>query len=132
MSIVLSNFRNLNKQLKRKPYSIHKINEILLELEVFHYPMSLNLSMGYYHIWIRKNTSNLCTIILPRGKYHYKCLTTVPVNSPDILQQNTKYLYHGFEFIHAYIDDPFIYKNILDISCIAVVINPKNTEGKRN
>ena len=31
----LSNFRNLNKKLKRKPYPIPKINEMLLKLEGF-------------------------------------------------------------------------------------------------
>ena len=31
----LSNFRNLNKQLKPKPYPMLKINKMLLELEVF-------------------------------------------------------------------------------------------------
>ena len=38
----LSNFRNLNKQLKRKPYPMPKINEMLLKLEGFQYAMSLD------------------------------------------------------------------------------------------
>ena len=41
------------------------INEILLKLEGFQYAMSLDLNMGYYHIHISNNTSNLCTIIMP-------------------------------------------------------------------
>ena len=35
------------------------INEMLLKLEGFHYYTSLDLNMGYYHIQLRKNTSNL-------------------------------------------------------------------------
>ena len=31
-----------------------KINEMLLKLEGFQYAISLDLNMGYYHIWIRK------------------------------------------------------------------------------
>ena len=42
-----------------------KTNEMLLELEGFQYAMSLDLNMGYYHIRLRTNASNLCTIILP-------------------------------------------------------------------
>ena len=38
----LSEFRNLNKQLKQKPYPMPKINEILLELEGFQYATSLD------------------------------------------------------------------------------------------
>ena len=66
---LLSDLRNLNKQLKQKPYPMHKTNEILLELEVFQYAPSLDLNMGYYHIRISKNASNLYTIILSWGKY---------------------------------------------------------------
>ena len=29
-------------------------------------------------------------------------------NSPDIFQQKMNDLYHGFEFIHAYIDDNLV------------------------
>ena len=46
----LSDFRNLNKQLKQKPYPMPKTNEILLKLEGFQYDTSLDLNMGYYHI----------------------------------------------------------------------------------
>ena len=44
-----------------------KINKMLLKLEGFQYATSLNLKMIYYHIQLSYNTSNLCTIILPRG-----------------------------------------------------------------
>ena len=93
----LSDFRNLNKQLKRKPYPMSKINEMLLKLEGFQDATSLGLNMGYYHILLYKNTSNLCTNFLPWGKYHYKRLTMVVANSPDILQQKMNDLFHVFE-----------------------------------
>ena len=43
-------FTDLNKKLKRKPYTMAKINEMLLKLEVFKYDTSLDLDMAYYHI----------------------------------------------------------------------------------
>ena len=46
----ISDFRNLNKQLKRKPYPMPKINEMLLKLEDFQYATSLDLNTGYYKI----------------------------------------------------------------------------------
>ena len=46
-----------------------KINEMLLKFECFNYATSLYLNMGYYHTRISNNASNLCTIIIPRGKY---------------------------------------------------------------
>ena len=42
-----------------------KIREMLLNLEDFQYAMSLDLNMGYYHISLIKQASNICTIILP-------------------------------------------------------------------
>ena len=41
----IRNFRNLNRQLKQKPYPMPKINEILLKWEGFHYYMSFDLNM---------------------------------------------------------------------------------------
>ena len=60
----LIDFRNLNRQLNSKPYPMPKIPEIILHLEGFKYTKSLNLNMGYYHIRISKQASNLCTVIL--------------------------------------------------------------------
>ena len=82
----LSEFSNLNKQLKQKPYPMPNINEMLLNLEGFRYATLLGLNMGYYHIWLSKNASNLCMIILPWGKYWYKCLPMGVDNSPYIFQ----------------------------------------------
>ena len=60
---------NLNNQLKGKPYTMSKINEILFKLEVFQNFVSLDLNMEYYHIRLTKGASNLCTIVLPGVKY---------------------------------------------------------------
>ena len=61
--------------------------------------------MGYYHIRIIKNASNLCTIIFPWGKYPYKPLPMGVENSQEIFQQKMTDLFHGFEFICAYLYD---------------------------
>ena len=41
-----------------------KINEMLFKSNIFHYAMSLDLNMIYYHIQLSESVSNLCTIIL--------------------------------------------------------------------
>ena len=69
---------------------------MLLKLEVFQYVTSLDLNMGYYHIQLSENASNLCTIILPWGKYRYKRLPMGVANSPDIFKQKMNYLFRGF------------------------------------
>ena len=104
----LSDFRNLNGQLKHKPYPMPKILEMLLNIEGFKYASLLYLNMGYHHIRLRKQASNLCTIILHWGNYPYKRLPMGVSNSPDIFQEKMNKMFRGFEFIRAYIDDLLI------------------------
>ena len=80
------------------------INEMLLKLEGLQYVKSLDLDMGYYHIQITEDASNLCTIITSWEKYCHKHLLMGVYNWPDILQQKMNDLFQLFEFIHAYRD----------------------------
>jgi len=66
--------RELNKQIICKPSPIPKIHDLLLKLEGFQYAMSLDLNMGYYHIELMPFSKQLCTIVLPCGKYEMQCL----------------------------------------------------------
>ena len=77
------------------------INEMLLKLEGFQYATPLDLNMKQYHIQLRENASNLCTIIIPWGKYRYKRLLMGIANSPDIFQHKMNDLFRRFEFIRA-------------------------------
>ena len=83
-------------------------DEMLLKLEGFQYATTLDLNMEYYHIPLSKNASNLCTIILPQGKYCCKRLPMGVDNSPDIFQQKINDIFNGFEFIPEYIDELLI------------------------
>lgn len=67
----LSDFRKLNSMLKRKPFPIPKIQDMLQKLEGFRYATALDLNMGYYTIRLNPDAQRLCTIVLPWGKYKY-------------------------------------------------------------
>ena len=54
----------MNKKLKQKPYPMLNINDMLLELQGFQYANTINLNMGFDHIRLSENASNLCRIIL--------------------------------------------------------------------
>ena len=70
----ISDFREINKRIKRKPYPIPKIQDLLMKLEGFQYATSLDLNMGYYHIELTPFSKQLCTIVTPFGKYEYQHL----------------------------------------------------------
>ena len=101
-------FRELNKRIKRKPFPIPKIHDLLLKLEGFKYATSLDLNMGYYHIELSPFSKKLCTIVLPWGKYEYQKLPMGLSNSPDIFQEKMNELFSGLEYVRAYIDDLLI------------------------
>ncbi len=105
----LSDFRELNKRIKRKPYPIPKIQDLLLKLEGFQYATSLDLNMGYYHIKLSPFSRELCTIVLPFGKYEYQRLPMGLCNSPDIFQEKMTTLMDGLEFVRAYLDDVLVH-----------------------
>eukprot|EP00804_Cyclotella_cryptica_P007817 CCRYP_001403-RB/>CCRYP_001403-RB protein AED:0.40 eAED:0.64 QI:0/0/0/1/0/0/3/0/379 len=66
---VVSNFREVNKRVVRKPFPIPKISTVLQELEGFTYATALDLNMVYYTTRLDPDASKICTIIFPRGKY---------------------------------------------------------------
>ena len=85
----LLDFRELNKRIRRKPFPIPKIQDMLLKLEGFMYASSLDLNMGYYHIQLTPHARELCTIVLPWGKYEYCRLPMGVCNSPDNSKKNS-------------------------------------------
>ena len=95
---VVSNFREVNKQLVRKPFQILKISSALQELDSFTYASVLDLNMGYYTIRLDPDASKICTIILPWGKHSYLRLPMGIACSPDIFQAKMSVLMVTLEF----------------------------------
>ncbi len=111
----ISDFRELNKLIVRKPYPIPKISTILQELESFTYATALDLNMGYYTIRLDPTASKMCTIIVPCGKYSYKRLPMGFGGSADIFQTQIMGLMASLVFVRAYMEDLLIItRGILD------------------
>jgi hypothetical protein len=104
----ISDFRELNKCIARKPYPIPKSSTMLQELEGFTYATAFDLNMGYYAIRLDPAASKMCTIIFPWGKYFYKRLHMGFGGSLDIFQAQMMDLMASLEYVQAYIDDLLI------------------------
>ena len=100
-----SDFRKLNKMLKRKPYPLPRIADLLQELSGFTHATALDLSMGYYSIRLSPESSDACTIVTEFGKFKYKRLPMGVSCSPDIFQSKINELLGDIEGICAYLDD---------------------------
>ena len=82
----LSNLGRVNQIIRGKKKPIPKIQHMLLNLEECMYASSLFLNMGYYHIELSPGSKDLCTIILPWGKYECQKLPMGVCNSLNIFQ----------------------------------------------
>ena len=67
----ITDIRELNKRIIRRPYPIPKISTTLQELEGFTYAKALVLNMGYYTIRLDPRVVEMFTIIFPWGEYSY-------------------------------------------------------------
>jgi hypothetical protein len=83
---ILTDSRRLNAQIKRKPFPLPNISDMLRKLSGFKYATAIDLIMGYYHIPLDLEMQKLCTTILRCGKYQYKRLPMGVKTSPDIFQ----------------------------------------------
>ena len=108
---ILTDLRELNKWIVRKPYPLPKIQDMLQKLEQFSYATALDLSMGYYHIPLDKESQELCTTILPWGKYSYAKLPMGLCNAPDIFQAIMNELLGDLPYVLVYLDDILILNN---------------------
>ncbi len=101
----LSDFKELNKRIVRKPYLIPKISTTLQELEGFTYATTLDLNMGHYTIRLDPTAAKMSTIIFPWDKYSYQRLTMGFSGSADIFQVEMENLMATLEYVRAYIDN---------------------------
>jgi hypothetical protein len=104
----ISDYRELNKRIVRKPYPIPKISMVLQELEGFTYATALDLNMGYYTIRLDPMASDMCTIIFLWGKYLYERLPMGFGGSANIFQAQIMDLMASLKFVQVYMDNLLI------------------------
>jgi len=101
----ISDSRELNERMLRKPCPIPNVQDMLLNLEGFQWATSLDLNMGCYHIGLDPSSKELCTIVLPFGKCEHQAIPMGLCNSPDIFQEEMSELMDGLVFVRTCIDD---------------------------
>ena len=101
----ITDFRALNKALRRKVYPIPKIQDIFLRRKRFRFLSKMDLSMQYYTFELDDESKEVCTFATPFGLYRYKRLPMGIKCAPDIAQNVMEKILKDINDIEIYIDD---------------------------
>ena len=83
----ISDLRELNKCIVRNQYPLPNIYDILNKRNGYTFFSKLDMSIQHYTFELDEESSNLCIIVTPIGKFRYKRLPTGLKCSPDYAQK---------------------------------------------
>ena len=109
----ISDFRKLNKVLKRHVYPLPVIHEVLQKRSGWKYFTKLDLTMFYYSLELDKASKQLCMIITPFGKYQYNRMAMGLKPAPNVAQSIIKNILKDLD-VDVYINDIGIFSNDFD------------------
>ena len=109
----VDDMRELNKQIKRKQYPLPKIKDIFHRRRGYKYFTKIDLTQCYYTYELDDESSWLCVLVTPFGKYRRKRLPMGLSQSPDWAQGALEEVLVDllYECIEAYIDDVGCFSN---------------------
>jgi Reverse transcriptase (RNA-dependent DNA polymerase) len=108
----LTDLRQLNKCLIRKPVHLPLIDEVLWNIQSFTFATCLDLNRGYYHFELDDPSKKLCGIVLPWGRYVYARLPQGCMPSSDIFQGHMTKVLYDFEDIIVYVDNIILFTKL--------------------
>jgi hypothetical protein len=102
---LVTDFREVNKLLIRKPYPMPKIDELFQNIDGYDYATILDLQKGFYHVVLNEEAKRIFTTVLPWGKYSYNRMPMGYAGAPDVFQHRMDQILGDLPFCACFIDD---------------------------
>jgi len=109
----VSDFRALNKCLKRKVYPLPIIQDVLAKRKGYKFFTKIDLTMMFYCFELDEESKNLATIVTPFGKFQYCRMAMGLKPSPDFAQSLIEQVLQDLD-VDVYIDDIAIFSDDFD------------------
>ena len=68
----ITDYCELNKSIRRKPWPMPHITDLIQDIGAYTYVAAIDLNMGYYHLRLSDELSDMSTFILPFGLFKYR------------------------------------------------------------
>ena len=104
----MTDYQILNAVLKRNPYTLPLIPDIMLSIKSFKWATCIDLNMGYYSMSLIEASKQLCVTCLPWVLYQYNMLPMGVKVATDVFQQAMSSLFNDLEGAIVYLDDIII------------------------
>jgi hypothetical protein len=101
----VSDFRELNKLIKRKTHPLPRIMDVLCERSGHKFFTKLDILMQHCTFELDEESKDLCVIVTPHGNFKHNRLPMGIKQSPDFAQEIMEDALRGIEECDVHIDD---------------------------
>lgn len=106
--------RPLNKFIRREHYALPTVENSLAELQGARFFSVLDASAAFLQIPLDEDSSKLCTITTPFGRFHYKTMPYGISSAPEVFQKIINNMFQGIQGIVPYMDDILIHGETME------------------
>ena len=103
--------RDLNLAIKREHYQLPTAEEIVARLNGAKYFTTLDASQAFYQIQLDEESSKLCTISTPFGRFRFLRLPYGIKSASEVFQRSVSQMLEDLEGAISFIDDILIWGN---------------------